>query len=58
MVSSTPRAPERQAHLAGCVTCLPSYAALVGAGDAVSAAADSDAVVPPDIAARSAEIMD
>ena len=43
-----------EAHLAGCGTCPPLYAALVGTRDALAGAGapDPDSVVPADLAAR------
>lgn len=46
----TARTVER--HLEQCPTCPPLYAALVGTHDAIGALRDSDAVVPPAVAAR------
>ena len=41
-----------EAHLAGCRTCPPLYASLVGTREALGARPDPDSVVPPEIAAR------
>lgn len=41
-----------EAHLEGCPTCPPLYAALVGVNDALGQLRDPDTVVPPDLTRR------
>lgn len=47
-----------EAHLAGCGTCPPLYSALVGTRAAIAREPDPDSVVPPELAARIASILD
>lgn len=46
-----------EAHLETCPTCPPLYAALVGVHDAVGALRDTNAVVPPHVAERLAQVV-
>jgi RNA polymerase sigma-70 factor (ECF subfamily) len=47
-----------EAHLAGCRTCPPLYASLVGTRTAIAAEPDPDSVVPAELAARIAALLD
>jgi Inner membrane protein YgaP-like, transmembrane domain/Putative zinc-finger len=47
-----------ESHLAGCRTCPPLYASLVATRTAISAEPDPDSVVPPELAARIAGLLD
>lgn len=47
-----------ESHLAGCRTCPPLYASLVATRTAISAEPDPDSVVPPELAARIATLLD
>lgn len=47
-----------EAHLAGCRTCPPLYSALVGTRAAIGSQPDPDTVVPPELAARIAAVLD
>ena len=46
-----------EAHLEGCPTCPPLYAALVGVHDAVGKLRDTDSVIPPPVAERLAHLV-
>lgn len=54
-------ARELEAHLAGCLTCPPLYAALVSTREALAESArqaDSDSVVPAELATRIAALLE
>ncbi|NMM30010.1 MAG: zf-HC2 domain-containing protein [Cellulomonas sp.] len=44
-------------HLEACPTCLPLYAGLVGARDALGALRDADTVIPSPLADRISELL-
>lgn len=50
-------AAQLEAHLAGCPTCPPLYASLVGATDALGRWRDADTTVPPALAGRIAAAL-
>ena len=50
-------AAELEAHLAGCPTCPPLYASLVGVTDALGRWRDADTTVPPALAGRIATTL-